>query len=227
MPASAGYQPEPRYDVRTLKNENGSARRLGVYDNHRGSYVRRLPLATPERLVHRVIEELERTFRPASVIYREKRTTRQLNEPWEYATLHGDIVEVTPKYRIVLDNGRNLHTVPSSRHVRTIWGTTVVDHAPNPRDGFRGAIVTERPDHVEGWSEPRHQELYHLVHNGSVEPWFAAFALRFGLAGKHWQWDEMVQAGHTVRPLNANGAAQWLLRHWDREHPDVTRRLYA
>ncbi|WP_326742856.1 MULTISPECIES: hypothetical protein [unclassified Streptomyces] len=43
----------------------------------------------------------------------------------------------------------------------------------------------------------------------------------------HWQWDEMVEAGHEVRPLDGNSAADWLLRHWDREHPETARRLYG
>ncbi|AZM47858.1 hypothetical protein DMB38_20535 [Streptomyces sp. WAC 06738] len=217
----------PRYEVRTLKNRDDTPRRLGIYDDNRGTIVRTLPLATPERLVGRVVEELERTFKPATVVYRAKWITKKLLEPYGFASLDGDIVEVTPRYRVILDNGRNLHTIPAKAHVRTIWGATVHDFHPGSRYGFRGAIVHDQPEDVEGWTEPRHQELYYLVHHGCTAPWFADFALHYGLAGKHHQWDEMVAAGHDARPLNGNGGAHWLLRHWDREHPEVARALYG
>lgn len=215
----------PRYEVRTLKNRNDTPRRLGIYDDNRGTYVRTLPLATPERLVRRVLDELERTFRPATVIYRERWITKKLLEPWGFASICGDVVEVTPRYRVILDNGRNLHTITAKQHVRTIWGSTVADFHTGSHHGFRGAIVTEQPEDVEGWTEPRHQELYYLVYNGCTAPWFADFALRYGLAGKHFQFEELAAQGHRSRPLNAHGGAQALLRAWDREHPEFARSL--
>lgn len=217
----------PRYEVHLLKDRQGAPTRWGIRDDDRGTYVRTLPLGTPERLVERVLADLTERFRPATVVYRQQWITSKLLEPWGFASVCGDVVEVTPRYRVVLDNGRNLHTIPAKHHVRTVWGATVVDHAPNTRYGMRNAIVTDRPDVIEGWTEPRHQELHYTVHNGNAATWFADFALRFGLAGKHFQWDQVAEAGRDTRPLISNGSAQLLLRHWNREHPDVWRRLYA
>ncbi|WP_030660789.1 hypothetical protein [Streptomyces rimosus] len=173
-----------------------------------------------------VIDGLERTYRSATVIYQAQWMTKKLKEPWGLASICGDVMEVTPEHRVVLDLGRNRHVIPAERHVRTVWGATVQYFYEGLREGFHGALVHDRID-VEGWTEPRHQELYNLVHNGSTKVWFAHFARRYGLAGKHWQWDEFVQKRSEWLPLNAGPAAYWLLKCWDREHTDVARRLHG
>jgi hypothetical protein len=217
----------PRYAVHYWKRDDGTLRKVAIRDDNRGTYVRTLPPATPERVIARVIRDLEERFRPASVIYLARRITNSPGrEPWEPAVVHGDIVEMTPRYRVVMDQGRNLHTISAKRHIRTIWGSTVEYHYSGHRHANHGAITCDRVD-VEGWTEPRHRELHRAVHGSTAEAWFADFVLRYGLGGRHWQWDEMVEAGRTCRPVMVNGQGQWLLRHWDREHPEIARELYG
>ncbi|WNI17682.1 hypothetical protein [Actinacidiphila sp. ITFR-21] len=216
----------PRYEIRTLKHGDDTPREIGVYDDNRQTYVRTMPLGTPDHEVRDVVAELERTRRPATVVYFARRATKKGCVLREMAVVQGDVIELKYGYRVVLDNGTNERVIRSQEHVHTFWGTTVTHFDRRFHDAEGGAITQQRVD-IQGWTEPRHQELYYLVHNGSTAPWFADFALRYGLAGKHWQWDETVKAGNDFRPLNGNGAAHWLLKHWDREHPAFARSLYG
>lgn len=222
----------PRYEVRTRKRRDNTPHELAIWDNNRNSYVHRdgalytLPLSTPDTIVENAVAELERTRRCATVIYLARRRTKKNHVLWEPASICGDLIEQTHRARVVLDLGNNRHTIPAARHVRTIWGSTVKHFYTGSRHAEDGAITEDRID-VQGWTELRHQELFHAVHFGSAEPWFAHFALRYGLAGRHVQWEEMVRQQYPHLPLNANGSAHWLLEQWDREHPAAARRHYA
>ncbi|MCZ1012347.1 hypothetical protein [Streptomyces lydicus] len=222
----------PRYEVRTRKRRDNTPHDKVIWDDSRGAYVYRdgvlytLPLDTPDTIVDAAVAELERTRRSATVIYLACRRTKKGHVLWEPASICGDVIEQTHRTRVVLDLGNNQHTIPASRHVRTIWGSTVKHFYTGSREAEDGAITEDRID-VQGWTEPRHQELFHAVHFGSAAPWFAHFALRYGLAGKHWQFDDYEDKDMEVRPLNANGSAHWLLKDWDREHPAAAGRHYG
>lgn len=214
----------PRFTVRTLKSQNGTPRRLGIWDDDRGTFVRTLPLATSDRLVTRELDELADTLRSATVIFYTQRHTKKLAEPWELTVLTGDVVSQNHRERVVMDNSGNLHTVPTERHVRTVWGATVMKLS-EARNADSGAITYDKID-VRGWTEPTHEELHHLDFHGTSKVWFADFALRYRLASKRIQWNESVAKGSRSRPLNANRDAQRLLRMWNREHPATARRLH-
>ncbi|MEU5425213.1 hypothetical protein AB0H73_06345 [Streptomyces olivoreticuli] len=210
----------PRYTSITLKGRDGAPVRRAIRDDERGTFERSFPLATPDRLIQAEIRKLEKSRRRAAVIYYAQRSNRKGTNPWELAHAVGDIVHLDYRERVLRDNGRNYVVIPAERHVRTVWGTTMSIWSSDVRQADGDALTTDRVD-VEGWTAPRHRELYYLVHNGSVSPWFAAFALRYGLADPHWQFEECLQMRNEWLPLNANGSAHWLLRCWDREHPET------
>ncbi|PNE43397.1 hypothetical protein AOB60_00155 [Streptomyces noursei] len=210
---------------------------LAVYDNSRSWYVCHpgvhpsepitFALGTSQERMRQVVAEFERTRRAATVVYFARRMTTLGDEVWEMASICGDVIQQDFRERVVLDLGNNVHVIPGSRHVRTIWGSTVKHFGKASMRKAEGSAITKDKVDVEGWTEPRHQELYHLVFHGSCELWFARFALHFNLAGRHHQWDEFVEKRSKWRPLNANGGAHWLLQSWNTEHPVVGRRLYG
>ncbi|MFI1408853.1 hypothetical protein ACH4Y0_02770 [Streptomyces sp. NPDC020707] len=223
---------QPRFEVRTRKRRNDAPYDLVIYDETRGANVYRdsqvfsMPLDTPEDHMRTIVAELERTRRTATVIFTAWRTTKKGHVVHEMGSICGDVIAQNHRQRVVLDLGNNRHIIPAERHVRTIWGTTVTHFYPGSRYADDDEITADKVE-VEGWTEPRHEELYSMVHGTSVEGWFARFAMHFNLGGKHFQWREVAARGSKHVPMNANANAHWLLMAWNQEHPDVARRLYG
>ncbi|MEU0214045.1 hypothetical protein ABZ281_02610 [Streptomyces sp. NPDC006265] len=226
------YRPRPRYEVRTRKDRDDKPVDLAIWDESRSAYIHHpdheiftLPLDTPEEKVRQVVADFERTRRRADVVFIARRRTKKGRVVREMSSVCGDVIEQGYGYRVVLDLGNNRRVIPAERHVRTIWGTAV-KHFYTGSHRAEDDAITEDKVEVEGWTEPRHEELFRMACGISVEPWFARFARHFNLGGKHFQWQQVAALGHKEVPMIANPNAHWLLRAWNQEHPDVARRLF-
>ncbi|MEV8396681.1 hypothetical protein [Streptomyces niveus] len=196
--------------------------RLEVWDAELEGTVAIFPASSPASFVSRLVGGVERGELGVTVVYLVPVVSSSGVESWQREYVRGRMIERSPRGIVVLDHVGVVVTVPAAQHVRTLYGT-VAHGTPTRRHGRLKGCGMWQAGHVDvaGWTGPRHDGLRHLVHGVGLPQWFAQFAFRYGLGGPHPQYEVTLErTGGKTHALIPSPNAQWLLREWDREHPE-------